>query len=91
MQFAGKDQAVVYKEGCFVTPLGPQFEIYAYSATAWIPYLAEFDGALIVGDPGPAVDEIIETLTINGFRVASSGVITLLLSPNVDDEGKPMQ
>jgi len=91
MQFAGKDQAVVYKEGCFLTPLGPQFEIYAYSATAWIPYLAEFDGALIVGDPGPAVDEIIETLTINGFRVASSGVITLLLSPNVDDGGKPMQ
>ena len=91
MQFAGRDQAVVYKDGCFLTPSGPQFEIYSYSAAAWIPYLAEFDGALIVGGESQASGEIVETLAINGFRVASSGAITLLLSPQVDDEGKPMQ
>jgi len=91
MQFAGKDQAVVYKDEVFRTPIGPEFEIYAYSATAWIPFFSEFDGALIIGEPSPAWEEIISVLTVNGFRVKSSGAITLLMGPNVDDDGKPMQ
>ena len=90
MQFAGKDQSVIYKEGIFLSPLGPEFEIYAYSATAWIPYLSEFDGALIVGERSPASDEIISVLTINGFRVMSSGVITLLVGPKFQGEEQPM-
>lgn len=82
MQFVGKDHSVVYKEGGFLTPPGTEFEIYSYNATAWVPYINEFDGALIIGDPSKASNEIVSTLTNKGFRAVSSGAITLLLSPN---------
>ena len=79
MQFIGMDHSVVYKKGCFLTPGGSKFEIFNFDAKPWIPYFQEFDGALVIGNPSAASNEVVSTLTSNGFHVACSGVITLLL------------
>ncbi len=82
MQFIGKDHPVVYKPNVFLTPPGYGYTIYDYNANPWIPYFKEFDGAVIIGDPTPAQKEVVDTLTSEGFRVANSGVVSLLLSPD---------
>ena len=82
MQFVGQEHSLVYKEGVFVTPRSPEFEIFNYSAAPWVPYFDQFDGALIIGDPSPASNAIVSTLEDKGFRVVGSGAITLLLSPH---------
>jgi len=77
----GKDQSIDFKKGDFMPPAREGFGMYDFSATAWIPYLDEFDGALIIGDSSKASNEIISALTNKGYRVATTGSITLLLNP----------
>ena len=77
----GKDHSIDNKKNTFIPPCGEGFGMYNFSATAWIPYLDEYDGALIIGEPSKASNEIVSALTNQGFRVASSGAITLLVNP----------
>lgn len=83
MQFVGNEHSVKYKEGGFLTPASePGFTIYDYTAEQWLPYLDQFDGALIIGRPTEAQAKIIALLKEKNFRQASQGTITLMLSPN---------
>ena len=83
MQFIGNEQAVCYVKGEFRIPNKPGFTIYDYTVDQWLPYVNQFDGALIIGNPTEASRKIISTLCQQcGFRVARQGSVSLLLSPN---------
>ena len=77
----GKEHSVDFKPGVFQPPASPEFGIYGYDATAWLPYLDNFDGALVIGGPSKANEAIISSLKNNGFAPFTTGQVTLLLRP----------
>jgi hypothetical protein len=81
-QFVGNEHSVRYAAGEFIVPSGDDYSVYSYTIDPWIEHLDRFDGALIIGQPSQASEAIIAGLEKHRFRRASTGTITLMLSPN---------